>query len=359
VQLATLQRTMGRMHRATCSKQACGLQHALPCVRSAARIDPSCSSADRPSPQHRTRWLRPAGTPSCRRAAFLRRGWRRRLQPVLETQRRTRRRKTVPRVPLRRDVSASVSCAVPAQCHAGPAPCVARRKGRPRKVRLGLAAVQREDDPFYKLEHDTGNIAKAKASAPSIACVPARAGARRCNGLPRLPRPAPAPELRPHLHRNAPTSAPGPAMAVSRMQAVMRGAQSCSMRSSCSARRFHIQSSVPSTLAAQLPPNSPPNPTFTLADYRGLPSPARDGRSVVAFPSERRLSPSQPPVARGFASRYSWLAACEPMHRHSRSARRRACSAAPILQYSGAVLHLGRPCIFEEVQVAPTPCIRP
>jgi hypothetical protein len=45
-----------------------------------------------------------------------------------------------------------------------------------------LAAVQREDDPFYKLEHDTGNIAKAKASAPSIACGPARARLRprRC-----------------------------------------------------------------------------------------------------------------------------------------------------------------------------------
>ncbi len=42
--------------------------------------------------------------------------------------------------------------------------------------------MQREDDPFYKLEHDTGNIAKAKASAPSIACGPARARLRprRC-----------------------------------------------------------------------------------------------------------------------------------------------------------------------------------
>ncbi len=60
--------------------------------------------------------------------------------------------------------------------------------------------MQREDDPFYKLEHDTGNIAKAKASAPSIACGPARARTRlrprrctlqarapRCNGLPNLP----------------------------------------------------------------------------------------------------------------------------------------------------------------------------
>jgi hypothetical protein len=51
---------------------------------------------------------------------------------------------------------------------------------------MGLAAVQREDDPFYKLEHDTGNIAKAKASAPSIACGPAPApacahGSARCN----------------------------------------------------------------------------------------------------------------------------------------------------------------------------------
>jgi len=44
------------------------------------------------------------------------------------------------------------------------------------------------------------------------------------------------------------------------------------MRSSCSDRRFHTQTTAPSALAARLPPHSPPNPTFALlAEYRGLP----------------------------------------------------------------------------------------
>ena len=44
------------------------------------------------------------------------------------------------------------------------------------------------------------------------------------------------------------------------------------MRSSCSDRRFHTQTTAPSALAARLPPHSPPNPAFALlAEYRGLP----------------------------------------------------------------------------------------
>ena len=39
--------------------------------------------------------------------------------------------------------------------------------------------------------------------------------------------------------------------------------------------------------------------------------------------------------------------------------RRRCAHAAPILQHSGAVMRLGRPCVVGAVQVAPTPRIRP
>jgi hypothetical protein len=55
-------------------------------------------------------------------------------------------------------------------------------------------------------------------------------------------------------------------------KAVVGAAQSCSMRASCSDRRFHTQTTAPSALAARLPPHSPPNPAFALlAEYRGLP----------------------------------------------------------------------------------------
>jgi hypothetical protein len=55
---------------------------------------------------------------------------------------------------------------------------------------------------------------------------------------------------------------------------------------------------------------------------------ARDDRSIVAVPSERCLSPgSDRPLGASPADRRAWLAACEPMHRHSRSAQRGACSA--------------------------------
>ena len=39
--------------------------------------------------------------------------------------------------------------------------------------------------------------------------------------------------------------------------------------------------------------------------------------------------------------------------------RRRCAHPGPILPYSGAVMSLGRPCVFGAVQVAPTPRIRP
>jgi hypothetical protein len=64
---------------------------------------------------------------------------------------------------------------------------------------------------------------------------------------------------------------------------------------------------------------------------RNTASSARDERSVVAFPSERRLSPrSDRSHGVSRADRRAWLAACEPMHRHSRSARRGKCSAGRV-----------------------------
>ncbi len=55
---------------------------------------------------------------------------------------------------------------------------------------------------------------------------------------------------------------------------------------------------------------------------------ARDERSVVAVPSERRLSHhSDRVLGVSRADRRAGLAACGPMHRHSRSARRGKCSA--------------------------------
>ena len=66
------------------------------------------------------------------------------------------------------------------------------------------------------------------------------------------------------------TSAPNPILGI-RHSAVW-AAQSCSRRANCSNRRYHTHRLVPSALAARLPPNSPPNPTFALlAEYRGLP----------------------------------------------------------------------------------------
>ncbi len=58
---------------------------------------------------------------------------------------------------------------------------------------------------------------------------------------------------------------------------------------------------------------------------------ARDERSIVAFPSERRLSPrSDRSFGVSPADRRAGLAACKPMHRHSRSARRGKCSAGRV-----------------------------
>ena len=58
---------------------------------------------------------------------------------------------------------------------------------------------------------------------------------------------------------------------------------------------------------------------------------ARHEVSVDASPSERRLSPrSDRWRGDSPADRRDWLAACDVMHRHSRSARRRACSAGRV-----------------------------
>jgi hypothetical protein len=59
---------------------------------------------------------------------------------------------------------------------------------------------------------------------------------------------------------------------------------------------------------------------------------ARDERSVVAVPSERRRSPrSDRSLGGSPADRRDWLAACNTMHQHSRSARRGARSAGRVI----------------------------
>lgn len=62
--------------------------------------------------------------------------------------------------------------------------------------------------------------------------------------------------------------------------------RSRSLRASCSALRSCAEASVPSALAAQLPPNSPRNRTFALlANYRGLPvTPLARGTRVTTHP---------------------------------------------------------------------------
>ena len=58
---------------------------------------------------------------------------------------------------------------------------------------------------------------------------------------------------------------------------------------------------------------------------------ARNERSVVAVPSERRLSPrSDRSLGASAADRRAWLAARAIMHQYSRSARLRACSAGRV-----------------------------
>ena len=60
-----------------------------------------------------------------------------------------------------------------------------------------------------------------------------------------------------------------PCCSIRRSQGVVLAAQSRSRRASCSDRRLCAQKSVPSALAARLPPNAPPNPTV----HRRPPSP--------------------------------------------------------------------------------------
>ena len=86
---------------------------------------------------------------------------------------------------------------------------------------------------------------------------------------------------------------------------------------------------------------------------------ARQERSVVAVSSERRLFASQRPTLGGSgpadllrpADGRDWPAACEIMHRRSRSARRRACSAGRLTgrpRYSArrAKVGFGQNCRF-------------
>jgi hypothetical protein len=64
----------------------------------------------------------------------------------------------------------------------------------------------------------------------------------------------------------------------------------------------------------------------------------------LSFPSERRLSPrSDRSLGVLPADRRDWLAACEPMHRHSRSRRRGALSAGRVtgMEPSGRAAGLG------------------
>jgi hypothetical protein len=112
---------------------------------------------------------------------------------------------------------------------------------------------------------------------------------------------------------------------------------------------------------AALPPNSPPNPTFALlAEYQGLPvtRPAERTRPRADFECRCIMS---------HAASQSRRSACKaPSDRSLRGEsrvlterRRRCVHPALILQYSGEVMRLGRPCVFGAVQVAPTTRIRP
>ena len=130
---------------------------------------------------------------------------------------------------------------------------------------------------------------------------------------------------------------------------------------------------LPSALAARLPPSSPRNQRqravrfalrcgaewigldwigacrsrwATAVAHRRFGPPAHACRVCVdAFGRSRRPTPS---LSLGTGLR----------HPEQPESRRRCVRAASTLQYSGAVMRLGRPCL-EAVQVAPTPRIRP
>ena len=108
------------------------------------------------------------------------------------------------------------------------------------------------------------------------------------------------------------------------------------------------QTTAPSALAARLPPHSPPNPTFALlAEYRGLPVSRPAEHPLVArissVDASVRTRPAKPvdllakPRATG---------RCEARVAVLTERRRRSAHAAPILQHSGTLMRLGRPCVM-------------
>jgi len=111
------------------------------------------------------------------------------------------------------------------------------------------------------------------------------------------------------------------------------------MRSSCSDRRFHTQTTAPSALAARLPPHSPPNPTFALlAEYRGLP---------VSPPTEhapRRADLECRCIGSHAASPVRRSARETPSYRSLRGESRRSDGKATTLFSSRAELAVFRAC---------------
>jgi hypothetical protein len=119
----------------------------------------------------------------------------------------------------------------------------------------------------------------------------------------------------------------------------------------------------------QLHPISPPgcpqirlrNPTFALlAEYRGLPV-ARlveraHRRADLEFRCITSHSASRPV---DLLAKPRAIGRCEARAAVLTERRRYCVHPAPILQYSGAVMRLGPPCVVGAVQIAPTPRIRP
>jgi hypothetical protein len=99
-------------------------------------------------------------------------------------------------------------------------------------------------------------------------------------------------------------------------KAVVRAIKSHSARASCSDRRSHTQTSAPSAVAHAA------SPALDL-----LAKPRATGR-------------------------------CQARDAVLTERGQRCVHPAPILQHSGAVMRLGRPCVVGAVQVAPTPRIR-
>ena len=116
-------------------------------------------------------------------------------------------------------------------------------------------------------------------------------------------------------------------------------------------------------------PLSPPNcirtrlgipPCALLAEYRGLPVTRQVEHAPRLADLEWRcvVSPA-PSQSRRSAGKPRATGRCEASDAVPTERRRRCVRAAPILQYSGAVMRLGRPCVVGATQVAPTPRFQP